>query len=178
MKVLFLGPCRKYNRRTGEPHRSFDPRTPSGKYVSLIKNALRSTGCEFRLSNVIDETCFCATERDEKNPTPDELISNWKEFERRLKHMRVDCIVAFGSNVRSAFARVDGIDYLNDQIYNRGRQIIVFAPHPSFVMIYRRKVMNNYIRSLSSLILRGSELGNDFRNTEVSQSAQRGVFSA
>jgi hypothetical protein len=171
MKVLFLGPCRKQNRQTGEPHRPFDPATPSGKYVSLVQRALQSVAYEFYFSNVIDRPHFCAIHRDEKNPTPEELLSNWEQFERRLRRMNVDCIVGFGSNVRSAFARADGIQYLNGQIYTRGNRKIIFAPHPSFVMIYKRKKMNGYIRSLSRLISDGAAFDQNLGDTKASQAA-------
>jgi uracil-DNA glycosylase len=137
--------------------------------VSLVQRALQSVASEFHFSNVIDRPHFCAIRRDEKNPTPEELLSNWEQFEHRLKRMNIDCIVAFGSNVRGAFARADGIEYLNGRIYKRGNETIIFAPHPSFVMIYKRKKMSSYIRSLSRLISDGTTLRQDLGDTKASQ---------
>jgi hypothetical protein len=168
MKVLFLGPCRKQNRQTGATHPSFDPATPSGRYVTLVQRALKSIACEFHFSNIIDRPFLCSAGCNEINPTTKDLLSEWGQFERRLKKLGVDCIVAFGSNVRDAFSRSDGIEYVSGNMYRRGQHRVIFAPHPSFVMIYRRKKMSGYIRSLSRLISDGATLRQDFGDAKAS----------
>jgi hypothetical protein len=152
MKVLFLGPSRKRDRRTGNLHQAFDPSTLSGSYVALVKKALKGVATEFFVANIIDDVYLCRVSQREKNPEATELVAHWYQFERRVKKMRPDCIVAFGANVRSAFAKVDDVDYANDFLYFRNNTRIVFAPHPSFVMVYRRKMKREYIATLSTLV--------------------------
>ncbi len=154
MRVLFLGPCRKHNRRTGEVHPAFDPKTPSGRYISLVQAALSNVASDFKFANVIDAPHFSSETGAEKNPHPSDLITHWAQFERRVRRMRVDCIIAFGSNVRTAFALADQKEYADGKTYSRGRQKVIFAPHPSFVMIYRRRAMHKYIESLRTRVQR------------------------
>jgi hypothetical protein len=101
---------------------------------------------------VIDAAHFGSNGGKEINPTVQELLENWEQFERRIKRMHANYVVAFGSNVKSAFAVVDKTEYIDFRVYKRGKQELVFSPHPSFIMVYRRKEMHKYISSLSSVI--------------------------
>lgn len=62
--------------------------------------------------------------------------------------MRIEYIVAFGTNVREAFGEVDCKDYRNYELYERGAHKIVFSHHPSFIMVYRRKKIGEFIDSV------------------------------
>jgi Uracil DNA glycosylase superfamily len=152
MKILFLGPCRKHDRQTRTPFPPFSPKTPSGRYVALLKEALKELNRRYRffMSNVVDESHF---ERGiEKNPSADQLIMSWESFERRMRKMNPDYVVAFGSNVRSAFSKNDRVAYSDGRLYCRRDHKVLFSPHPSFVMIYRRKMLQKYVTQIASLI--------------------------
>src|SRR5262249_8807318 len=81
-----------------------------------------------------------------------DLIISWKLFERRMNKMNPDYVVAFGSNVKSAFSKTDGVPYSDGRLYCRRNHKVLFSPHPSFVMIYRRKMLHGYITQIASLI--------------------------
>jgi hypothetical protein len=158
VKILFLGPSRKHNPRTGELHSPFDPATLSGQYVHQLTVAISRTirNCRYSMSNVLDEAYFEG--RKEKNPSAGDLVRNWAPFEARLATSRATYVVAFGSNVREAFSTIDENKYDNDLIYQRKSQKIIFAPHPAFVMVYRRRQMTDYVQSLTRLIYRDTAL--------------------
>ena len=103
-------------------------------------------------SNIIDGPYLTDGSQKEKNPTAEDLVGKWEQFERRLDKMKVDYVIAFGSNVRNAFEKIDGVEYEIGSAYPRGRKRIVFAPHPSFVMVYRRKKLQRYISAVSDVI--------------------------
>ena len=147
MKILFLGPCRKQDRRTGKLYLPFDPKTLSGQYTLQLKNALSvaHTAADFSSSNIIDGPYFAPGTTEERNPEFHDLLQHWPVFERRVRRMRIEYIVAFGTNVREAFSEIDGVDYRNYELYKRESHRIIFSHHPSFIMVYRRKKMEKFI---------------------------------
>jgi hypothetical protein len=128
--------------------------------------ALLAVTQEFRfvMSNIIDDAHFGPDGREEKNPSAQDLIARWGQFERRAKKTGAHCIVAFGANVRTAFAEIDGIKYVDGHVYHRGNQKVVFSPHPSFIMVYRRRKIDDYISALSFLISKNATFGQDLRD--------------
>jgi hypothetical protein len=154
MRILFLGPCSKQNRKTGSAYVPFSPETPSGRYVSLLRGAISAIApqVQFSASNILEYPFFEPGGLKEKNPSSSDLVGGWAQFERRIQKIDPTYIVGFGSNVRQAFSLIDLIDYAEGQIFLRRKKKLIFSPHPSFIVIYRRKRMHSYISLLASLI--------------------------
>jgi hypothetical protein len=113
----------------------------------------------FSASNIIDGPCFAPGSTEERNPDLRDLVRHWPVFERRVGRMSIEYIVAFGTNVREAFGEIDCMDYRNYELYERGAHKIVFSHHPSFIMIYRRKRIAEFIDSvLRAMRLKGSKI--------------------
>jgi hypothetical protein len=171
MKILFLGPCRKQDRRTGNLYLPFDPETLSGQYTLQLKNALSTANkrASFSASNIIDGPCFAPGSTEERNPDLHDLVQHWPVFERRVARMCIEYIVAFGTNVREAFGEIDCMDYRNYELYERGPHKIVFSHHPSFIMVYRRKKIGEFIDSvIRAMRLERSEIqGRPFRSPKT-----------
>jgi hypothetical protein len=132
-----------------------------------LKSALEKATLQYQflMSNVINEPHFARG--IEKNPLASDLILEWESFEQRMKKMKPDYIVAFGSNVKSAFSKADRVAYSDGRLYCRQTQKVLFSAHPSFVMIYRRKMLQNYITQIVSLIHEDSLQGAAQRATQT-----------
>jgi hypothetical protein len=123
------------------------------------------------MSNVIDAPHFeCGTE---KNPSACDLIMKWGSFEQRMRKMNPDYVVAFGSNVKTAFSETDRVAYSDGRLYCRQDHKVLFSPHPSFVMIYRRKMLHEYITQIASLIHEDSLQGAAQRASQTASMSAR-----
>ncbi len=133
--------------------KAFSADTPSGRYVGHLADvlAVRFAAIEYDAANILDEPYVGATGREQIPPVR-YLLDRWEKFERRALTPDIHCIVAFGAVVRQAFSLHDGVTYLEECAYSRGLQTLVFSPHPSYIMIYRRKKLSEYVKRTAALI--------------------------
>lgn len=100
-------------------------------------------------------------------PNFSEMEQGWKDLQNEMTHMSPDIIVTLGQQV-SFFLRTQmGIeparprlpaDFSFETYLSQSEPYLLSVHHPSFVFVYRRKYIENYvnnvIQSISSLLLR------------------------
>lgn len=100
-------------------------------------------------------------------PDSIEMEQGWKDLQNEMNHMSPNLLVTLGQQV-SFFLRTQmGIqpakprlpaDFSSKTYLSQSRPYLLSVHHPSFVFVYRRKYIVNYvnsvIQSISSLVLR------------------------
>ena len=131
MKVLFVGLSNKPNV---EP---FDSSTNSGKVVDSIINKLE---CDCHKVNLVN---YAPVNENNKlrYPTTNEISAVIPEFMEFVTNLKPDLIVAFGNVVSNELQK---IDMLNCKI--------IYHKHPSYILVFQRKNLENYISKIVSEI--------------------------
>ena len=125
--VIFLGPCRKVNRKSGNFHPPFSEASPSGKFLRNIVNAAVPESVRIEYDNILETGAFTA-HGQECTPTPRQLVDPllthriWRE---------ADVVIAFSSDVREAFAIVKS---QLGAAAAKASPLIHFLHHPSYMM--------------------------------------------
>lgn len=127
MKVLLVGLSNKKNKET------FDITTPTGKIVSEIKRQLKHNVFMINLVNYppVDE------HNKLRYPTKEELKNSIPEFLNYVNKIKPDLIIAFGNIVYNALNEISKI-----------KAILISKKHPSYIYVYRKKEINNYIADI------------------------------
>jgi hypothetical protein len=147
--VVFLGPCRKVNRRSGDLHPPFSEASPSGKFLRNIVNAAVPGSVRVEYDNILETGVF-TTDGQECNPMPEQLLAPllthriWRE---------ADVVIAFSSGVREAFEAV------KHQLGATGIEaspLIHFLHHPSYMMRRPQSERTAYGSAIRKILLNAS----------------------
>jgi uncharacterized membrane protein YcaP (DUF421 family) len=124
MKILFVGLSNKINK---EP---FDKTTNSGEVIHQIIN---KTGHECYLINLVQ---FAPLDKNGKlrYPKRSEIKQEIPKFIEYINKLNPDLIIGFGKIVERELGQID--------IKNKN---IIFKVHPSYICVYKRKLLDIYI---------------------------------
>ncbi len=125
--VIFLGPCRKVDRKSGNLHPPFSEASPSGKFLRNIVNGAVPESVRIEYDNILETGAFTA-HGQECIPTPEQLVKPL--LTHRIWH-EADAVIALSSDVREAFAIVKS---QLDAAAAKGSPLIHFLHHPSYMM--------------------------------------------
>lgn len=131
MKVLFVGLS---NKKDKEP---FDKLTNSGKVVYEIIDKIN---CEYKLLNLVN---YAPLNKDGKlrYPTKKEIKSSLPSFLESVKDYQPSMIICFGKMVYDELKMIDDVN-----------KIIIYEKHPSYMYVYKRKDLSNYIEHIINYI--------------------------
>lgn len=124
MKVLFVGISNKLGK---EP---FDELTNSGK---IVKKIIDNLNCETYKLNIVS---YAPIDDNKKlrYPTKEEINKEIPIFMKKVDKIRPDIIVLFGNIVCDSLKK---INFKNIKI--------IKEKHPSYMYVYRRKYLDEYI---------------------------------
>lgn len=127
--MLFVGPCYKINRSTGEVHEPFSLESRSGKF---LRSALSVDEVEMAFDNVIDGPVLDDAGR-ERNPSARELVGHLRHSPL-MQDGEWDVVVGLSGPVRQAFEMSTGLRVRPLEAVRYSSSWFLFADHPSYVM--------------------------------------------
>jgi len=127
------------------------PATPSGQLVHHIENGYRGK-FKFYKTNLVK--CAPLVGNKIRYPFEHEMINCFPNFKWELEQLQPSTVFLFGKQV-STFVlknlenqKVDLSDSFDYKAIRIGRINFVPVHHPSFILIYRRKVLCKYVESI------------------------------
>ncbi|MDD3452903.1 MAG: hypothetical protein PHN42_01325 [Bacilli bacterium] len=131
MKIVFVGLSNKKNLKP------FDKKTKSGEIIDQIIDALDDHCYKLNLVS------YAPLNDDNKlrYPTKLEIIKERPKFLREIKKINPDIIIGFGNIVGNELKK---IKLINNKL--------IIKKHPSYIYVYKRKEINNYIEDTISEI--------------------------
>lgn len=127
MRILFVGLSNKIGR---EP---FDINTNSGKIVHDIIGKLNH---DCYVLNLV-QYAPVNIEGKLRYPNKCEINDSIPSFLKRVDELKPDLIIAFGKIVSNELYKIKGIE---DKLLTK--------QHPSYVYIYKKKTLDNYVRDI------------------------------
>lgn len=136
MKIIFLGLS---NKKDLLP---FDESTNSGKIINDIINKLDDKCLKLNLVQ------YAPLDKNGKlrYPNKKEINNSIPIFLKTVKSFNPDLIIGFGNIVKDEISKIDLL-----------KNKIIFKKHPSYIFVYDRKNINNYINDIINDV-------NKFRN--------------
>jgi len=124
MKIIFLGLS---NKKDLLP---FDESTNSGKIINEIINKVDDECLKLNLVQ------YAPLDKNGKlrYPNKREIDNSIPIFLKTIKSFNPDLIIAFGNIVKNEISRIESLEYK-----------VIFKKHPSYIFVYDRKNINNYI---------------------------------
>jgi len=149
MRIAWVGISAQRDH-AGKPVAPLAPTTPTGQVVEKIIQ-LCPAGTLHEKANFIDQILIDDDQRL-RAPRRDELAQGADRFSGILESRARDLFVFFGGHIRSAFEFHCKVKFKNDIVHTICGSRVAFVNHPSYVRIYRAKRMDEYIRSVASLV--------------------------
>lgn len=139
MKILLVGLSNKIGLLP------FDESTNSGKVINEI---IKQVDCEFVKMNLVP---YAPLDHNGKlrYPTKKEIEMEIPKFLKEVEKLDPDLIITFGNIVTSYLSKIDLI-----------KNKIISFKHPSYIYVYKRKQLDEYIDSIVNTIL---EYENNFK---------------
>jgi len=127
MKILFVGLSNKPNT---EP---FNSKTNSGKVLDKIIDNLNHECFKRNLVNYAP----LSENNKLRYPTKFEINESLGDFMDYINNLQPDLIISFGNIVSTTLQKIDKI-----------KDIIIYEKHPSYVYIYKRRFLDDYINNM------------------------------
>ncbi len=134
------------------------PTTSSGRLILEIEE--QTTDVEFYKTNLVK--CLPTEHGKIRYPKFEEMSSCYGNLEKEISRIRPRLVFLLGKQV-SSFVNGNNRSELitqnrNLEIRRESETIFVSIHHPSYIQVYKRKTMKKYIRDVSDLILRYSNV--------------------
>jgi hypothetical protein len=149
--VVFLGPCRKVDRKNGKLHPPFSELSRSGKFLRGLVNGAVLQNIRVEYDNILEIGVFTPLGQ-ECNPGPDQLVKPL--LEHRIWR-EADVVIALSSTVRRAFEIVKremGADAPGKRLD------IHFIDHPSYIMRRPQAERSAYTKTIQEIMQRAALL--------------------
>lgn len=138
------------------------PLTPSGSLIHAVEAPLRGQ-FSFYKTNLVK----CAPLKEDKlrYPISREMEKCFPNFEWELEHLQPQIVFLLGRQVSDFVFKMFGLPKTSlDEDFNYLSYVVAgksFVPihHPSYILIYKRKQLELYMRSLRDMVLK-SAIGN------------------
>lgn len=140
MKIVLVGLSNKIGM---EP---FDIRTHSGQVVEKIINNLNHQFIKMNLVSYAPINTYGKL----RYPTQKEIKKEFPLFIEKIEKIKPDLIIGFGNIVTSYLNKIDNI-----------QNKLVSFKHPSYMYVYKRKELEQYITNIQDSIL---QYENNFKN--------------
>ena len=139
-KVVFVGLSNKKDKE------AFDETTNSGKIINEIINQL-DYEC-FKLNLVP----YAPTDEFGKlrYPTKEEIKKSLKNFKKEIEKIKPNCIVGLGNIVNNELKKI-----------TKYQKILICEKHPSYIYVYKKAHLKQYITNLIDKINRKIGTKND-----------------
>jgi len=150
--VFFVGlsAVKTHNIESDEP---FSERTRSGDLLRSISDDLEDKAVYF--TNIVK--CLPLNNNKIRYPTKLEMESCLDNFKHELDILKPEKIVLFGKKVADYFCRYFDAEKNNNlldgfSIYSWNNIPLLFSPHPSYILIYKRKQLESYKQSIFTFL--------------------------
>ena len=131
-KVVFIGLS---NKKDKEP---FDKTTNSGKIINEVINHL---DCKCFKINLVPYAPLNESGKL-RYPTKEEIKKALNDFKKTIKKLKPDCIVGLGNIVNKELKKI-----------KKYQNILICETHPSYVYVYKKRELNQYIKNLEKKIM-------------------------
>jgi Uracil-DNA glycosylase len=129
--------------------------TNSGKLIYSIEASL--SDYTFHKTNLVK--CLPLLGEKIRYPSNPEMKSCYSNLELEINHLKPKIIFLLGKQVASFVLKQHNIQeiQLSDEFHYQTYSVngILFIPihHPSYILVYKRKMVDNYIKGIGDLIL-------------------------
>lgn len=130
------------------------PGTNSGKLISSIEFFLENKS--FHRTNIVK--CLPLDNGKIRYPSAKEMKNCFFHLKDEISYLKPKLIFLLGKQVSTFVLKEVGInsfsldESFNYSTYKADNNIFVPVHHPSFILVYKRKKLQNYIQSIESLI--------------------------
>ena len=131
-KVVFIGLS---NKKDKEP---FDKTTNSGKIINEVINHL---DCKCFKINLVPYAPLNESGKL-RYPTKEEIAESINYLNEQLENIKPDCIVGLGNMVNKELKKIE-----------KYQNILICETHPSYVYVYKKRELNQYIKNLEKKIM-------------------------
>jgi uracil DNA glycosylase superfamily protein len=150
MQIAWTGISAQRDRR-GKKVAPLSSATPTGQVVDRIASKCPA-GVNHRKLNFLDRVLLDEAGKL-RPPHQSELDANIEPFVKAMKASRSSIFVFLGSHIRSAFqAMHPERSFENNTVYHLNGMQLLFIHHPSYVRIYRSRMLNEYISEVAETI--------------------------
>ncbi len=133
------------------------PNTKSGALIENVEIPLKKT-TNFYKTNLVK--CLPLKDGKIRYPLEHEMEKCFPNFEYELNELSPSIVFLLGKQASTFVLKKMGIDEINlredfkYEIFEFGNTSFVPVHHPSYILVYKRKYVNKYIRQLRSLCAR------------------------